>query len=109
MTFRSMARYYIKTWFPFDFIVLAPEWFSMSSTGEADASSLGRLLRGARIMRVLRLLRIMKLPKIVHNLYDLIDNEYSFMLAESVKLMSVIIGLNHLIACGWFLVGNAIT
>merc|ERR1719204_2297356 len=42
----------------------------------------------------------------INNLYDLIDDEHSFMLAELVKLMLVVIGLNHIIACGWFLVGK---
>merc|ERR1719204_7691 len=43
----------------------------------------------------------------INNLYDLIDDEHSFMLAELVKLMLVVIGLNHIIACGWFLVGKS--
>jgi len=107
MKIRPMVHHYIKTWFPLDILVLAPDWFSSTSSGESNASSLGRLLRGSRILRVIRLLRIMKLQRMINNLYDLIDNEYSFMLAELLKLMIFVIGLNHIIACGWFWVGKS--
>merc|ERR1719419_118527 len=107
MKIRPMVHHYIKTWFPLDILVLAPEWFSSTSSVKSDASSLGRLLLGGRIMRLLRLVRIMKLQQIIHNLYDLIDDELSFILAELVKLMLFIVCLNHFIACGWFLIGKS--
>merc|ERR1712151_526597 len=39
--------------------------------------------------------------------YDTIDNEYSFIIAEVIKLMVFILMLNHFIACGWWMIGRA--
>jgi len=104
MSHPKIIANYVKSWFAIDLLVVLPEWLVLVVFRAAqDAGGISRLLRGARAIRVLRLLRIMKLQRVVNHLYDMIDNEYSFIVAELIKMMCMIITLNHLIACGWFL------
>lgn len=108
LSLRRIACNYLKSWFLIDMVIVVPDWLQkiVMRGDDAGGSSLARLLRGARAVRVLRLLRISKLQRIITKLYDLIDNEYSFIWAELVKMMLAILFLNHFIACGWFLVGT---
>jgi len=108
MSLRRIIPRHLKTWFLVDMLVVGPDWALKVSGfgGEQNTNGFSRLLRGARAVRVLRLLRIMKLQHIVSMLYDLIEDEHSFLMAELVKMMCVILVLNHVIACGWFLVGT---
>lgn len=102
----KVVKHYFKTWFTMDAIVVWPDWFlTILGTG-TQAGDLSRLLRTSRAIRVLRLLRVMKLQRVLNKLYDLIDNEYSFIIAELIKMMMVILVVNHVIACGWFGMGK---
>lgn len=109
VTWRKIVFRYLRTWFIVDLVVIGPDWFQKLILGGSDkkvSGSLGRLLRGARAIRILRLLRIMKLQRIMIQLYDMIDNEYSFILAELIKMMFCILIVNHFIACAWFWIGD---
>jgi len=101
-----IVRHYLRTWFVIDLLVVGPDWVLTIAGLNSEAGDFSRLLRGARIIRVLRLLRIMKLQRVINKLYDIIDNEYTFIIAELIKMMVFILVLNHVIACGWFLVGG---
>jgi len=110
MDLRQIIPHYLKGWFILDLLVVGPDWVQKALANDvSDAGGVGRLLRGARAIRILRLLRIMKLQRIISKLYDMIDNEYTFLLAELLKMMLCILVLNHVIACGWFLVGSIAT
>uniref|UniRef100_A0A7S4SR31 Ion transport domain-containing protein n=1 Tax=Alexandrium monilatum TaxID=311494 RepID=A0A7S4SR31_9DINO len=106
LTQPAIVKQYLKGWFLIDCIVVVPDWFLTVLGSESQAGELSRLLRGSRAIRVLRLLRVIKLQRVINKIYDMIDNEYSFIVAELVKLMMVILTLNHVIACGWFLTGK---
>merc|ERR1719491_2942726 len=71
-----------------------------------DFSKFGRLTRALRIVRCLRLLRLLKLKRILTELQEHIYTEYTFILTTVIKLLLIILVLNHFIACMWFLIGN---
>jgi len=106
MTQPEVVIHYLRTWFSVDALVVLPDWFLTIAGSRTQAGDLSRLLRTSRAIRVLRLLRVMKLQRVINKLYDMIDNEYSFIIAELVKMMIVILVLNHVIACGWFGTGK---
>eukprot|EP00927_Polykrikos_kofoidii_P050894 TRINITY_DN44738_c0_g1_i1.p1 TRINITY_DN44738_c0_g1~~TRINITY_DN44738_c0_g1_i1.p1 ORF type:complete len:755 (+),score=120.95 TRINITY_DN44738_c0_g1_i1:91-2265(+) len=109
---KRIIIHYLKTWFLVDCITNIPDWlgvFLVSKDGSASggsASSITRLVRALRIMRVLRLLRLAKLKRIVNELYDRIDSEYVSIIMNILKIMVLLLAVNHFIACLWFLLGD---
>jgi len=71
-----------------------------------NVAGLGRILRIARIMRTARTLRVMKLRSIFNMVYDWVDSEYSFIWMNLIKLLLLVIFLNHIVACFWYLIGR---
>jgi len=101
---REIALHYVRTWFLIDIVVVLSDWLLLFLEG--FGSSYLQFLKGVRTIRVLRLLRVIKLQAILNKLYDLIDNEYTFIFVDLVKMLMFIFVLNHVIACGWFWVGK---
>lgn len=108
MEFRRIVPNYLKTWFVVDLVVIGPEWFtSFSPDGFGlDGVGIGRILRLGRAMRVLRLLRLLKLRRIVDALLELVESEYTFTVINLLKLLFVVLVLNHVIACVWCLLST---
>jgi len=106
-----IAVQYFKTWFMVDLLVVVPDWaFKMhageeGSGGSAHAAKV-KLLRTLRLLRMVRLLRLLKLRKILQNLNELIDTEYASIVANIVKMIVLLLVINHYIGCCWFLVGS---
>lgn len=105
---RRIVKRYLKTWFVVDVVVVVPDWLMsiLDSGGAGDFVGLGRVLRAARAVRMLRLLRLLKLQRILNAVYDMIDSEYTFIVLDLCRLLTFILVLNHVIACGWFLIGD---
>lgn len=104
---RDIIKNYLKGWFLIDIVVVLPDWIMKVFIGSAtSAAGLGRILRIARIFRVLRLLRLLKLKRLFDIVYDLMDSEVSFILFNLVKLLVLIIFMNHIVACAWYFVGK---
>jgi hypothetical protein len=97
--------HYLRTWFSLDCLTVVPDWVIVFSGSQQVTGQSMRLLRGAKFLKVLRLMRVMKLARCVNRLYDLIEDEYTFVLAEMVKILLFIVAFNHVIACAWFAVG----
>jgi len=55
----------------------------------------------------LRLLRLLKLQQLLEKAYDFVDSEYTFIVFNMIRLVLVILMLNHIVACFWYLVGKA--
>lgn len=115
---RQIAWHYVKRWFLLDVMIVTVDWTLMATTigGEAaggemegeDPSGLARLgkvIRVARILRTLRLLRLMKLRHIFFAIQERIDSEVVFILVGTVKNLLVLLFVNHVFACLWFLIG----
>jgi len=66
----------------------------------------GKLMRVARILRTLRLLRLAKMKALVAAIHDRLDSEFLTIGLNVLKLMAMIVAINHLIACLWFKLGS---
>eukprot|EP00929_Paragymnodinium_shiwhaense_P040423 TRINITY_DN21108_c0_g1_i3.p1 TRINITY_DN21108_c0_g1~~TRINITY_DN21108_c0_g1_i3.p1 ORF type:complete len:784 (-),score=182.65 TRINITY_DN21108_c0_g1_i3:170-2521(-) len=120
MSPKMILLHYLKTWFVVDCIVNIPDWLGVvlapkdagddadgsGGGGGGGASSVTRLVRILRIMRILRLLRLAKLKRIMNELYDRIDSEYMSIIMNIIRLMTLLLVINHFIACIWFWIGD---
>jgi len=96
--------HYLRTWFCVDVVVVVPDWaFTVASTGDGAGQSV-RLLRILRLVRTVRLLRIFKLRRLLAGLDDRVDSEYTSILLSILKMITLLLSINHIIACAWFMV-----
>jgi len=108
---KKILRHYVSTWFFIDILVVGPDWLVMIASSifggdSAGVGQVGKILKGARAIRVLRLLRLLKLQRIINLMYDMIQNEHTFICLNLVKLLVSVLVLNHVIACVWYLIGR---
>lgn len=105
---KRIGKRYLTTWFLIDFAVVGPEWLMIvfTSGNGGGLARVGRIFRSARAIRVLRLLRLLKLQRIINIMYDMIESEYTFILLNLAKLLLIILVLNHVLACCWYLTGR---
>eukprot|EP00439_Symbiodinium_sp_Y106_P080481 s986_g19.t1 len=104
--------HYLKTWFLLDVIVVGPDWFmtfvALSAAGEDEggSTSVSRLMRSIRVVRTVRLLRLVKLKRILDMLKDRITSEVVFILLNILKLIILLLLVNHFIAALWYSMGS---
>jgi hypothetical protein len=109
---RRVLRKYFKTWFVVDLIVVVPDWiFTIaelaSDEGGGGSEDSVKLLRVLRLVRMVRLLRLLKLRKIMATFSDMINSEYVSVLANIVKMIMMLLAINHLICCVWYSIAAA--
>jgi CRP-like cAMP-binding protein len=112
---KKIATRYLKTWFPFDVMVLSIDWLltifeEIGKKGDVDSVGYVKMGRTARMVRLLRLLRLLRLVKVQGKLSEVlqaIQSEYIKIILGIVKLIIFIMLLNHVICCGWYLIGRS--
>lgn len=106
---RSVARHYVKSWFPLDMFIVSVDWVSFGFSGLGPTSAFLRLGKTvSRFMRVLRLLRFMKLNTTLRDLLAMINSEYVLTLVNLMKILLGMVIMNHYIACVWYYLSVAI-
>mmetsp|Transcript_59765 Transcript_59765/g.139213 ORF Transcript_59765/g.139213 Transcript_59765/m.139213 type:complete len:750 (+) Transcript_59765:49-2298(+) len=109
---KVIACHYLKTWFPFDFLIISFDWailYVRSVGREADALGIfrvGKTARVARILRAVRLLRFVRLQRVVSDFIEMINSESIRALFNVILAVAFIITINHYLACGWYVVGT---
>eukprot|EP00913_Durusdinium_trenchii_P003047 g2816.t1 len=103
MKVRVIARLYLRGWFWFDLTVVSVDWVLnimevVNNTKNVGGISALRLGKGVRVLRVFRLIR---------ELLDTIHSEHCIIIVGIVKLLALILCVNHIIACLWFWVGSS--
>lgn len=106
MSSRRICKNYLKGWFWADCLVVIPDWVMKVMGTMTNVAGLGRFLRTIRIMRVLRMLRLVKLNRLMGMIYDMIDSEHMFIMVDLVKMLCIILFLNHMVACIWYFIGR---
>uniref|UniRef100_A0A7S4UBR6 Cyclic nucleotide-binding domain-containing protein n=1 Tax=Alexandrium monilatum TaxID=311494 RepID=A0A7S4UBR6_9DINO len=113
MDFRLIVIHYLRTWFIIDLIVVLPDWIlMMASMGKEDSQDGGsavKLLRTLRLFRMVRMLRMLKLKSIMRSLQELIESEYISILTNIMKMIVLLLVINHYISCIWYMIGNSHT
>ncbi|CAK0899575.1 unnamed protein product [Prorocentrum cordatum] len=110
LSMRKIVLRYVRTWLAVDLLVLVPDWaFTIVDVAAAgstagDDGDIFRLLRVLRLIRMVRLLRLLKLRRIFDTINDMIDSEYVSVIANIVKMILMLLVINHLICCMWYTV-----
>jgi len=111
---KQVAWHYLTTWFPIDIVLATIDWvvisFDSSQLEGLGLMRLNKTLRIVRVLRVLRLLRLLRMLKVMTVMTELHDMIHSEALLTTLSVLQFIVGillLNHFLACGWYLVGNA--
>lgn len=116
MTPERIFKNYIKTWFILDLIVVGPDWtftiLMIVSAGDENVGGSGnvsKLFRSLRMMRTMRLLRIVKLKRIIAMAKDMITSEFVFIVLNILKLIVMLLLVNHFIAAAWYSIGRSVS
>ena len=99
---RKIAKRYASTWMPLDILIVSSDWLvaaSDLSRGGVSLARAGKTIRMLRILRSLRMLRLAKLKKVFNTLQDNITSQYAHIMIYMLKLILLILIINHLIAC----------
>lgn len=97
----AIAIHYLKNWFPIDFTIVCIDLGLIIIMGRSEGG-LRAIKTISRAMRITRLLRFAKMSKHVGELMARINSEYVLQVVGLLRLLVVIIVLNHYIACVWF-------
>lgn len=100
---RRIALHYVRTWFFPDLVVTVIDLvLEFSNSGDTDRAS-------TRVLRLLRLFRVVRLGKLTRFAAFLRDKFETQVASIQFSLVLIIMGmmlLEHVIACGWFGVGQ---
>jgi len=107
-----IASHYLHTWFIFDIGVVAVDWMcavaenSIGSAVEGGRVGYLRFGRFGRFLRMLRLLRLLKLHGMIVDIFERIHSEVTRIMFGIVGIVTFIVLINHVLACGWYWVGT---
>lgn len=105
----SIFMHYLKTWFVVDAMVLPFDWIFAIMDVEAETGTDGevvKLLRALRLVRTARLIRLIKLKWILEAIDDAFESEMAGIWVKIFKMVLLLLAINHLIACVWFLLAS---
>lgn len=106
-----VMRYYLRTWFLADTTILLMDWALMAlriaekESNLVDGSGFLRATKGIRLSRLLRLVRLVRIVKMVGlggALMDTLRSEAMIVVAKIVRLIFLIVLVNHFLACSWY-------
>mmetsp|Transcript_114373 Transcript_114373/g.356159 ORF Transcript_114373/g.356159 Transcript_114373/m.356159 type:complete len:866 (+) Transcript_114373:229-2826(+) len=108
---KKIIRHYLKSLFLMDLVVVGPDWIFlllMLSNGDSVNAGKGsnRLVRVMRVVRLARLLRLVKLARGLAMIRDRIESEVMFIVANIMKLIVMLLVVNHFLGSLWYLVGD---
>mmetsp|Transcript_33838 Transcript_33838/g.79089 ORF Transcript_33838/g.79089 Transcript_33838/m.79089 type:complete len:1025 (-) Transcript_33838:130-3204(-) len=102
--------HYLKTWFVFDFFIIACDWLVLSSReNSVDVLGIvrvGKSFRLTRVLRAMRLLRILRILRTIETLWYFATSEIDSMIFTIGKFMIGMLFVNHFVACSWYAVGT---
>merc|ERR1719382_1544790 len=110
LSMRRIVLRYMRTWLAVDLLVLVPDWtftivdVVVTGSKAGEDGEIFRLLRVLRLIRMVRLLRLLKLRRVFDTINDMIDSEYASVIANLVKMILMLLVINHLICCMWYTV-----
>eukprot|EP00928_Gymnodinium_smaydae_P055447 TRINITY_DN3898_c0_g7_i1.p1 TRINITY_DN3898_c0_g7~~TRINITY_DN3898_c0_g7_i1.p1 ORF type:complete len:929 (+),score=216.30 TRINITY_DN3898_c0_g7_i1:119-2905(+) len=99
-----IAKRYARTWLALDCGIVGVDWLEIiwSSVGGFGYARIGRAARAMRIIRMVRLLRLLRLKQLVMLLFEYVRSETVKEMSDMIKIILVIIGSAHLLACFWY-------
>jgi len=105
-----IIRKYLRTWFCLDLVVVGVDWLEVLMSAFVEGlgfARLGKVSRAFRVVRMVRLLRLARMTEVLNLLIERINSEKVVIILDIMKLLILMIGGGHLMACLWYAVGTA--
>jgi hypothetical protein len=108
----KIAKAYMRTWFLLDVMLVTVDWIIVALDAVDSEQSMlglfrvGKVVRVIRMMRVVRLLRLLKLRQYWIHVEERIQSRHVLVTLGIVKVLMMIVVINHFVACLWWLAGN---
>ncbi|CAK9074489.1 unnamed protein product [Durusdinium trenchii] len=118
---KDVARVYLKSWFCFDMLMLAPELFiifTLSNSSELEVSGVLRTLRARRLVRLVRFVKVLRFRKSMNLIKQMscyrqfrlfFHGWISSTLTPVLSLVLCLMIAVHFLAGLWFLAGDVDT
>mmetsp|Transcript_54956 Transcript_54956/g.128519 ORF Transcript_54956/g.128519 Transcript_54956/m.128519 type:complete len:984 (+) Transcript_54956:124-3075(+) len=110
LSFKRIFYNYLRTWFIFDFFIIACDWLVLISREQSvdvlGIIRVGKSFRLTRVLRAMRLLRILRILRTVETLWYFATSEIDSMMFAIGKFMVGMLFVNHFVACAWYGVGT---
>mmetsp|Transcript_33862 Transcript_33862/g.79165 ORF Transcript_33862/g.79165 Transcript_33862/m.79165 type:complete len:1027 (+) Transcript_33862:66-3146(+) len=114
MRFKKVAKRYLRTWFPADFLCVAADLvnllpFLISGGNPSSASSIARFLRMVKLARFLRVVGMVRMLRVLQafNMYMEAELSESWrMVVRILQISGFLIWMGHLCACAWYAIGT---
>lgn len=110
MKFQNIWKRYLRSWFCLDLFVVTNDWSELFLSDVASGMGLARFVKVSRIvrgMRMLRLLRLARMSNVLNRLIEQIDSQSLLIVMDVMKLLFMMLGWGHIVACVWYGIGDA--
>jgi len=104
-----VAKRYLRSWFFLDIVLVVMDWADIF-LNEQRAAGMVRFSKAARtirILRMIRLLRIVRMQRVLSLLSERIRSEKFILVANIMKIVVLVLGSAHVLACCWYGIGSA--
>jgi len=102
----KIAKRYVTTWFALDFFLVAIDWMESSWSNGLGYARLGKSSRVFRVLRMVRLLRMLRMKEVIQVFMERMHSERLWIFSDILKIMVLVVGMAHIIACLWYGIGN---
>lgn len=109
-----IAKRYLRTWFSFDLLSIAPSAFDyitvvehMSGLNKKSRAQGGRMLRVLRVLRVLKLARLVRSSRLVRRLLSKVTIPQRVL--QLLSLLFIVIITAHLFACTFGMIASVLS
>lgn len=100
---------YTRSWLLIDVFMVVMDWVQLAKDNESSEWGLirvGKVARTTRMFRLFWFIKLMQTVSLPEQLRVYLLNERFIILVDIVKIIIFIVGVNHLIACFWYGIGN---
>lgn len=101
----AIAKKYVRTWFGIDVVMVLCDWIEFLLTVDVGGISIARGVKATRIIRIVRMVRLLRLARVqqvLNTLVELINSVTLVIFIDLVKLLIIMLGSGHLLACMWY-------
>jgi len=106
----KICRRYVRSWFCLDVLVVGVDWLELVMSAFAEGLGIARLGKASRIFRILRMIRLLRLARmteVLSFLTERINSEKLVIVLDILKLLVIMVGGGHGVACIWYALGKA--
>lgn len=107
---KMICKRYSRGWLLLDVLVVGVDWLEIVLSAAAESLGFARLGKASRIFRILRMIRLLRMARmaeVITLLTERLNSEKLVIVVDILKLMIIMIGAGHLLACMWYAIANS--